>query len=122
MAQMISGETSVKTPAEFDYQGLRGTPYCRIIKNEIFKKERIYMLDTKERVYYPIAEWDEHDSDAFNKWYKYLLSIDDNIRKERESLREQGGKLCDLDKIEQIVPDNIKMIKDLQDDEWSHMH
>ncbi|SLM31589.1 hypothetical protein MTBBW1_380002 [Desulfamplus magnetovallimortis] len=121
MAQMISGQTSVKTTAEFDYQGLRGTPYCVIIKNQIFKKERIYMLETKEKLYYPLAEWDEHDSDEFNKWYEYLLSINDKIRKERECLREQGRGLCDLDKIEQIVPEDIKMIKDLKDDDWSHL-
>jgi hypothetical protein len=82
-------------------------------------KERIYLLDTREKLYYPLAEWDEDDSESWNRWYEYLLSIDDKIREERYRLNMQGLDSSELDKIEQIVPDEDKMIKDLKNDDWS---
>ncbi|MEA1049709.1 hypothetical protein U5801_07800 [Lamprobacter modestohalophilus] len=119
MPQLIRGDLAIKTPAEFDYRGLHGTPYCVIYCNRALKKNRLYLLDTKERLYYPIAEWDENDRDASKKWYEYLLSINDKIGEERGRLKEKGYAWSDLDKVEQIVPDEDKMIKDLQNDSWS---
>jgi len=34
MAQHIKGDFTTKTPAEFEYHGLRGTPYCIIHKKD----------------------------------------------------------------------------------------
>lgn len=120
MAQHIRGDLTTKTPAEFEYHGLHGTPYCVIYKNDVLKMDRIYLLDTREKLYYPLAEWDEGDREAWDKWYEYLLSIDDKIRKERRRLKEKGMSWSELDKIEQIVPDEDKMIRDLKDDAWSY--
>ncbi len=89
--------------------------YC----NRALKKDRLYLLDTKERLYYPIAEWNENDREASRKWYEYLLSINDKIGEERGRLKENGHSWSELNKVEQIVPDEEKMIKDLQNDDWS---
>lgn len=121
MPQIINGHLTTKTPAEFDYHGLHGTPYCVIYKNDILKKNRIYLLDTRDKLYYPLAEWDDGDSETWNRWYEYLLSIDDKIRKERQMLNMQGMDWSALDKIEQIVPDEDKMIKDVKNDNWSYI-
>jgi hypothetical protein len=53
---------------EFEYHGLNGTPYCVIYKNDILNKRRIYLLDTRDKLYYPLAEWDEDDSETWNRW------------------------------------------------------
>lgn len=119
MAQLIHGDLTAKTPAEFEYRGLRGTPYCVIYCNRALKKDRLYLLDTQERLYYPIAEWDENDREAWNKWYEFLLDINDKIGEERGRMKDQGHSWSDLDKVQQIVADEDKMIKDLQDDSWS---
>ncbi|MBV7338061.1 hypothetical protein KFU94_59520 [Chloroflexi bacterium TSY] len=119
MPQLIKGDLTIKTPAEFDYQGLRGTPYCVIYKNDLLKKNRIYLLDTRENLYYPLAEWDDADSEANEKWYEYLLSINDKIGEERHRLQKEGGSWSKMDKTEQIVSDEDKMIRDLENDTWS---
>ncbi|MBK5968347.1 hypothetical protein Thiosp_02998 [Thiorhodovibrio litoralis] len=119
MAQLIQGDLAVKTPAEFEYHGLSGTPYCVIYCNRGLKKDRLYLLDTREKLYYPIAEWDDGDSAAFQKWYDYLLGINNKIGAERGRIREAGASWSDLDKVEHIVKDEDKMIKDLKDDDWS---
>ena len=90
-------------------------------KKSTVPKNRIYLLDTREKLYYPLAEWDHGDSETWNRWYEYLLSIDDKIRKERQRLDMQGMDWSALDKIEQIVPDGDKMIKDLKNDDWSSL-
>ncbi|MDM8529174.1 hypothetical protein QUF58_13320 [Anaerolineales bacterium HSG24] len=122
MPQLIKGDLTTKTPAEFDYQGLRGTPYCVIYTNDILKKNRIYLLDTRDKLYYPLAEWDKGDFEASEKWYKYLLSINDKIGKERYRLKKEGNSWSVLDKVEQIVPDEDRMIKDLENDAWTLMY
>jgi hypothetical protein len=119
MVQIIQGDRAIKTHAEFNYQGLRGTPYCVIHCSYTLKKNRLYLLDTKEKLYYSIAEWDEKDRDADDKWYKYLLGIDDKIREQRKCLEKEGLSLSDFDKIEQVVLDEDKMTKDLSSDSWS---
>jgi len=119
MAQYIKGDLTTKTPAEFDYHGLHGTPYCVIHKDDVLKKNRIYLLDTRDKLYYPLAEWDSGDTEARDKWYEYLLSVDDGIRTERNRLEREGISWSEFDKIEQIVPDADKMIRDLKDDTWS---
>ncbi|MBK5937772.1 hypothetical protein CCR96_00445 [Halochromatium roseum] len=119
MAQLIHGDLAAKTPAEFEYRGLRGTPYCVIYCNRALKKDRLYLLDTREKLYYPIAEWDENDRDAWKKWYEFLLGINNKIGEERGRMKDQGYSWSDLDKVEQIVADEDKMIKNLQDDSWS---
>ncbi|WPL16807.1 hypothetical protein Thiowin_01781 [Thiorhodovibrio winogradskyi] len=119
MAQLISGDLAVKTPAEFDYHGLRGTPYCVIYCNRGLKKERLYLLDTREKLYYPIAEWDDNDREAFRKWYDYLLEINDKIGETRRRLRDEGASWEVLDQVEQIVRDEDKLIKNIKDDSWS---
>ncbi len=121
MVQMINADVSAKTMAEFDYKGFRGTPYCTIFSNRALRKYRIYLLYTREKLYYPLAEWNEGDSETWERWYSYLCSIDDKIRKERELLGKQGISWSEFDKIEQIVPDEIKMLKDLKNDEWSRL-
>ena len=117
MSQFIKGSLTTKTPAEFDYHGIRGTPYCAIYQDELLKKNRIYLLDTRNKLYYPLAEWDKGDREANDKWYKYLLAIEEKIVKEKHRLNNKG--VFELDKVEQIVPDEDKMIKDLKDDTWS---
>ena len=49
------------------------------------------------------------NSDANAKWHEYLLSINDNIGKERHRLRREGKALSELDKVEQIVQDKSKI-------------
>ncbi|MEM7532930.1 MAG: hypothetical protein AAF639_12190 [Chloroflexota bacterium] len=119
MAQLISGDVIAKTTAEFDYKGLRGTPYCVIFGDRQMKKERLYLLDTREKRYYPLAEWDGDDSESWEQWYEYLIAIDDKIREARGRFRAEGGSWTEMDKIEQIVPEDEKMIQDLADDTWS---
>ena len=122
MPQFINGDLTTKTPAEFDYQGFRGTPYCAIYRNNTLGKNRIYLLDTREKLYFPLAEWDMDNSDADAKWHEYLLSINDNIGKERHRLRREGKALSELDKVEQIVQDKSKMTANTADDTWSSVH
>ena len=64
MTQLIRGDLTAKTPAEFEYRGLCGTPYCVIYR--ALSKNRLYLLDTRDKLYYPIAEWDENDGEAWN--------------------------------------------------------
>jgi len=122
MPQFISGDLVVKSPAEFDCQVLHGTPYCVIYQNIKLKKKRLYLLDTREKLFYPLAEWDIDDHKAFEKWYEFLFSINDKIGKEKRCLKEEGVSMFELDKIEQIVPEEDKMIKNLKDDNWSVLY
>ena len=80
MVQLVSGDITTKSQAEFDVKFLHGTPYCVIFINRISEKERIYLLDTRENLYYPLAEWDCDDRESYDKWYQYLLAVNNRIR------------------------------------------
>jgi DNA-binding transcriptional ArsR family regulator len=120
MAQSFAATGVAKTFAEFEYVGLHGTPYAVIVTREREGKYRLYKLDTAERLYYPLAEWDKGDQEAWNRWYESLCAIDAEIRRKREEATSVGTSLQDLDKVEQIVPGPERMIADVAQDDWSH--
>lgn len=119
MAQMLKGTIVFKTPCEYNVRSLHGDPYALIVEDPGSKKQRFYMLDTTDDLYYPIAEWDIGDSESFDHWHEYGLKLDDKIRKKRDESKQLQSSTDSLSKTEQFVPDEQKMIKDIEDDPWS---
>ncbi len=119
MAQWLKGSIIFKTPAEFNITFLHGTPYGVILCNETSpKKKRLYFLDTKEDLYYPIAEWDEDDYDSSHKWREYALEQQDLLFARRDELQKKHPEIR-LDELEQIVPMEKRIIRDIKKDTWS---
>ncbi len=109
-----------KTSAEFECVGFHGTPYAVIVRNEQSKKSRMYELDTQEKSYYPVAEWSDGDRESWNHWYEKLLAVDREIVSKREKMRSDGMNWGTLDKVERVISQDRRLIRDLAHDDWSH--
>ena len=119
MGQSVSARGVSKTFAEFEYVGLYGTPYAVIVTKEWLKKYRLYELDTREKLYYPVAEWNEGDRESWKRWSEVLDSLDREIASRKEKARSDGTAWDDLDKLEHVVPNDRRLIRDLAQDDWS---
>ncbi len=119
MAQSIQGTIIFKSYTEYDIQNMYGNPYILIIKNSSVEMVRLYLLDTKDALYYPVSEWHMNDKNAFNKWYEYSLELQQKIADSKLALKEKiPGAPADM--IDQFVPEEQRIIKETVNDTWNY--
>ena len=79
MITLPNGNVIFKSYVEYDIKGLHGTPYILIVEDKDDDLMHLYLLNTEDKEYNSIQEWDKNAEGSFHKWHKYALKLQDQI-------------------------------------------